>query len=325
MKKLLLIMLMVICSLSAKSQTYPSVVTVDVQIPGTLQSFFPNSTSPNYYQTKAVREITVTGNINALDIKFINRNNYFDKLVKVDLSQATIFAYTGTVPHFGTTIKSFGDNVYPCIFTMTTIPYYLESYIIPNSTIEIEPHAFDFQYTGKYSGSDYSPIKEFTIPENVRKIGLAVFVYENWGGNIGDTCVLTTLTSKILDPRLCTTDIYAFEGVNKISCTLHVPHGTSALYRATAPWNQFQTIVEDGVPTDITTHEENKISLYPNPCTNGFTIREDVEGVGNYQLINSSGVVLKNVVGSEYVDVSDLAKGIYFVKGGEKCFKVVKR
>lgn len=520
MKKLLLIMLITICSLSAKSQTYPSVITVNVEIPGTLQSFFPNSTSPNYYQTKAVTDLTVTGFINALDIKFINSNLYFDKLAKVDLSACTIVGYSGTVPNFGTTIKTFGDNVYPAIFTLTTIPLYLETYLIPISTTEIESYAFDFQYTPKYTGKT-AIIKEFTIPENVKKIGIKIFTYENLGGNVGDTCVLTTLTTKILDPRLCTTHIWAFEGVNKISCTLHVPYGTSALYRATAPWNQFQTIVEDGVPTlidftgnvatagtlytllpiselrrniksititgfyneddiafvqnvfpetvifntsgatllskmpltvdveeagtistlftsaqltsttkltitgyftqddvdyvkthlpnlvsllcddmwgaggysyhicnavvgnlqaivtgdkyipaaitnlyvsgkinqadldyieanftnltildtskatffgiptDITTHEENKISIYPNPCTNGFTIREAISEIGNYQLINSSGVTVKNVVGGEYVDVSDLAKGIYFVRGvGENeavCFKVVKR
>ncbi len=522
MKKLLLIMLITICSMSATfgQQVFPSTQPNINLTAGTLDGYF------TYAELNAITELTITGEINATDLLCIQGARLtFPYATKIDLSQANIVEYKGKLqyePSYASD-KTYYANAYVNAMGNTSQYHtFLTTFNIPNSTTEIVQHSlshFQFNYRFVYGGC-MSAMREFTIPKNVTKIGYQIFVY-SYRDNVLDTCTLTSLTTKILDPRLCTTDINAFDGVNKISCTLHVPYGTSTLYRAIAPWNQFQTIVEDvdftgnvatagtlntlftpelipnvksititgfyneddiafvqnnfpftlnfntsgatflsklplfvrvdspvsistlftpsqltsttvlivggyyitqgdidyvknnfpnlvtllcdetwmggeyagggcsyyvyndvagnlwtfmgrenlsyyysqaditnlyvsgkinqadldfigayftylvtldvsgttfvGVPTDIATHEENKITIYPNPCANGFNISR----VGNYQLLNSSGVTVKNVVGGEYVDVSDLAKGIYFVRGvGENeavCFKVVKR
>ncbi|MBO4739198.1 MAG: leucine-rich repeat domain-containing protein, partial [Bacteroidales bacterium] len=70
---------------------------------------------------------------------------------------------------------------------------------------------------------------------------------------------------------------------------------------------------------------EEMIKVFPNPAKEQFTI-SGLEQPTNIQLVNTIGQVVKrfdNVTESIIVDVSDLSKGIYFVKVGNRIRKLV--
>ncbi|KAB1066103.1 T9SS type A sorting domain-containing protein [Salibacter halophilus] len=82
-------------------------------------------------------------------------------------------------------------------------------------------------------------------------------------------------------------------------------------------------------PIDTTTTSiredlvESKLSVYPNPTTSNIRITDIPEDVNQLTIMNISGQVVKVVNSTELnsnvvmLDVSDLTKGTYFIKGSE--------
>ena len=96
---------------------------------------------------------------------------------------------------------------------------------IPNSVTSIGQWAFTY-CTG---------LTEVTIPNSVTEIGSWAFSYCSG---------LTDFYCYNLNPATINLGSYVFSNVTTSICTLHVPYGTSDLYRAAAQWNEFTNIVE---------------------------------------------------------------------------------
>ncbi len=114
-------------------------------------------------ESKAVKELTLSGFINGIDIKFIR---YMKNLVKIDLSDVNIVSggddYWFTAVETGVEIA---DNVFPMGFFEHL--KYLEEIKLPNSIVEIERKAF-YEWKNRIS---------IDIPNGVTTIGAYAFTY----------------------------------------------------------------------------------------------------------------------------------------------------
>jgi hypothetical protein len=148
-------------------------------------------------------------------------------------------------------------------------------YNIPSTVKTIEDNAF----------SECGGLTNITIPASVTSFGEGVFSYCSGLTSVNIPPAITILTrnlffwckklTSITIPSSVTTirpyafagcdglkDIYAcpkvpvnlngdysvFESVNKITCILHVPYGTKALYSTASQWKDFANIIENDPP-----------------------------------------------------------------------------
>ena len=63
--------------------------------------------------------------------------------------------------------------------------------------------------------------------------------------------------------------------------------------------------------------------IYPNPCTNGFTINAGISTLKIYDL-NGKLILLKQIKSKTYIDLSFLKAGVYIVKINGKNYKLLK-
>ena len=124
----------------------------------------------------------------------------------------------------------------------------LESITIPENVKKIESNVFD----------GCSKLTSITIPNNVTMIGASAFNYcrsltsitiPNSVTTIGSDAFrncssLKSITSLIPAGELFALYYEIFDGVNKNTCTLYVPHGAKAIYASTDGWKEFKNIVE---------------------------------------------------------------------------------
>ncbi|MDY6298275.1 MAG: leucine-rich repeat domain-containing protein [Alloprevotella sp.] len=122
--------------------------------------------------------------------------------------------------------------------TVTTIAHHAFVYIsgqtsivIPNSVSTIEGMAF-YAYDG---------LTSVTIPASVTNIGAGAF-FQCY--DIKDIYALR------VSPADYNAVKNSFYEVDLSACTLHVPAGCEAFYRACAPWSLFGNIVDD-IPTGV--------------------------------------------------------------------------
>ena len=109
----------------------------------------------------------------------------------------------------------------------------------------------DVALPNSYKGEDYvigaeifksSNLGNITIPATV--IGVGEKAFYGCTGLVG-------IVSDILAENLFVPGADAFTGVDKATCTLHVPVGAKEAYATTAGWNEFTNIVEL-VPSEVT-------------------------------------------------------------------------
>jgi Leucine-rich repeat (LRR) protein len=147
MKNFLLLVLLLACSQSIFAQLSKSLTLITA---GTLSSTFTDEELSN------VTDLTLAGNIDARDFKTMR--DMMPLLANIDLSSATIVAYSGTE---GTSME--GRTFYPA----NAIPEYafmykktLNSFNLPNSALEISSFAF---------GNNWG-LKSITISPNILAI-----------------------------------------------------------------------------------------------------------------------------------------------------------
>jgi len=120
------------------------------------------------------------------------------------------------------------------------------------------------------------------------------------------------------------TSANVFGNVNKTTCTLYVPTGSTTNYQSAAYWSAFANIVEFNA-TPVETSDKTQFSIYPNPASSYFTVTTSQPS--ELVIIALSGVEVHKqfVYDNERVDISHLKQGIYLVNLNNQCLKLVKR
>jgi hypothetical protein len=80
------------------------------------------------------------------------------------------------------------------------------------------------------------------------------------------------------------------------------------------------------ISTGIESPSKERLTFFPNPTTNGFTINtgEQKSMISIYDL-SGSLVLSKQIEGKSYVDITSLSSGIYMVKTNELVEKLIKK
>ncbi len=121
----------------------------------------------------------------------------------------------------------------------------LTSITIPNSVTSI----------GDYAFYNCTSLTSVSIPNSVNEIGLEAF----YGcSNLKD------FYSYIEDPSSVPLGTDVFNGVPTSTCVLHVPAGTTELYRAADQWSAFTNIVEDMTSIDNIATDHKSDGIYYN-------------------------------------------------------------
>ncbi len=162
-----------------------SEVTLNVPTAGTLSTLLIN------YDKTAITKLTLTGNIDARDVKYIR--DVLTKLATLDISSVTIDTYTGTDgTAAGTTSTTYPVNEMPMssFYNGTTGKITLKSIVLPNSIVTIGNGCFracsglatmvipNSVETIKVNAFAWcSGISSVQIPNSVKTIELQAFYY----------------------------------------------------------------------------------------------------------------------------------------------------
>ncbi len=228
----------------------------------------------------------------------------------------------------------------------------LTSVLIPNSVTNIGDRAFYYcnnltlvtignsvTNIGNVAFSHCNGLTSLTIPNSVTNIGFRVFdgcngltsvTIGNSVTNIGHAAFigcsgLTTITCLANIPPAFDD---SFHGIPN-TIPICVPTGSVATYQS-SNWGSTFANISGCAPIGISEmdEEDTTILLYPNPAQNTFQIRSSLT-IEQLTIYDISGRVLKQVSDPESViEISSLAKGIYWVKlkteKGEVMRKVIK-
>ncbi len=221
-----------------------------------------------------------------------------------------------TIPN---SVTNIGDNAFGSCASLTSV-------IIPNSVTNI----------GDYAFGSCTSLTSVTIPNSVTSICFGAF----------SDC--TALTGSLIIPSsvgiieseaffgtnfdtvICEGSIPADMGydvfkeglINDI--VLVVPCGKQSAYQAADGWSLFANIEEDchdSYLNDVA--EENSILVYPNPATENITLRAD-EDIFIYNNLGQIVKQINNPKGETTISISDLPRGIYYLKTGNKQQKLIK-
>jgi hypothetical protein len=155
---------------------------------------------------------------------------------------------------------------------------------------------------GDYAFSDCNGMKSITIPAGISSLGY------NSISCSGLTAIYSLASSPITPGS---SGVFSY--VSKATCVLYVPSGSKTLYQATAQWKDFTNIIE--MPTAVPALTESKISIYPNPVKESFSITGLKETVRIILTdLNGKQVVCCQAGVGENVPVGYLSKGVYIVR-----------
>ena len=192
------------------------------------------------------------------------------------------------------------------------------NYTIPSTIVSIEDYAF-------FGNGNLSSIN---IPSSVTSIGIRSFqgcdlltsiIIPSSVTSIGDNAfyALKGLTSIFVSstvPTNLSSSIDVFVYVDKVVCILYVPVGSKSAYQNAIQWKDFKNILEF-TPTGLYEEKVERISLYPNPITDGIFIN-GLKGMGILTLSDLSGKILftKQITGNENISANTLPKGVYILR-----------
>jgi hypothetical protein len=321
-------------------------VSLNLTEAGTLKDFLTG---------KPVLHLTVTGNIDARDVRFMRDSIKF--LAHVDLSGCSIIAYTGTDgTKYGSEVAYPANEMPEYSFhkMMSENPAQL-SIVLPDNITSI----------GQFAFAICTGLTSINFPSGLTSIGHSAFYNCSNLNSVILPVGLTTieggafaycgrLTSVILPASLTSIETYAFRsctglreiinqktvplainadvfmGVDKTVCTLKVAFGSKALYQAASVWQEF-FIEEANVGIEDANDAINAIVIYPNPVQYRLNI-SGLSGNKDVILTDISGRTLytgkSDGATKMQIPVSSLASGMYFVRISNKTsvrtVKVVK-
>ena len=208
-------------------------------------------------ESKAVKELTLSGFINGIDIKFIR---YMKNLVKIDLSDVNIVSggddYWFTAVETGVEIA---DNVFPMGFFEHL--KYLEEIKLPNSIVEIERRAF-YKWKNRIS---------IDIPNGVTTIGYGAF----------NEC--TNLTSVSIPGSVTAIKEYTFQECTNLE-SVKMANGITLIDREA--FRDCKSLKSVDIPKSVTTIGGGAFS----GCSSltSVSIPNSVTVIGNYAFGNTN-------------------------------------
>ncbi|MEE3412385.1 MAG: leucine-rich repeat protein [Bacteroidales bacterium] len=193
--------------------------------------------------------------------------------------------------------------------SVQTIPPYfmcrksgLTSVTIPNSVTSIGESAF----------SHCTSLDIVTIGSGVTEIR------DNAFGGCGSLDTIYSMPT--IPPTIYS---YTFNNVYR-GIPLYVPCGTLEDYSSATYWREFTNIQEDCNDSYLdNANKENTIAVYPNPAKENITLRADED----IFIFNNIGQIVKqinNPKGETTISISDLPRGVYYLRTGNKQQKLIK-
>jgi hypothetical protein len=226
--------------------------SIHLTIAGTLNSQ-PNITH--------ITHLTITGNIDARDIKFMRDNMPY--LTDLDLTGATIVTYTGTEGTRYGSSYTYPDNempMYSFYYTDVNIgKISLASIKLPARLISIGNGAF----------YECSGLTSITIPNSVTFIGNSAFY--------GCSNITEIYVKAIIPPSISSSTFYSVS----TTIPIHVPCGSTAIYQRDTYWSNFTNITGDISVFNISVQSSNAVMgtaniVQANTCTNNTAIIQAV-------------------------------------------------
>jgi hypothetical protein len=246
-------------------------ITLHIETAGTLPTLIEES------QKYQITDLTLTGNLNGTDIRYIRemagrdyRGNVTNgKLAILNLADANIVSGGDYY------IESDYQSDYYTIENIITVDMFrecsrLESIIIPNSVISIGNWAFSYCYgltsitipnsVISIGSSAFYVCKGLTrviIPNSVKRIGQCAF-YEcakltsiiipnsvkRIGSDIFSGCSgLKEIHNNNAVPQRASSN--CFYKINTATCKLYIPKGSYRAYSFASGWNDFYNVIEE--------------------------------------------------------------------------------
>ena len=208
--------------------------------------------------------LSITGTMDARDFKTLR--DKMPLLSEIDLSNATVIAYSGNEGTY---------SIYRMNYSANTIPQ--NAFNNYNSTIG-KTTLTSIKLPEKLTSIGYSSfayctgLTTITIPSTVSELG--DYAFRNCTG-------LTSIYIQASFPILLNYYYTVFINVNTANCILHVPYKAKALYSSTQGWKIFSNIVENtsGFITNSSTlktnYESRSISSIDISANVPWTISSD--------------------------------------------------
>lgn len=200
---------------------------------------------------KAIKRLTISGQINGTDVRLIRKMLIEGILEELNLCDARIVSGGDSYDFYGlskTSEDAIGESMfYDC--------RNLKKIILPSSTQRIEGYAFfccsglkqielpeACVTVGDYAIAFCDSLTSVTIPAGIMRIGEAAFTY----------CTsLSTIYSEINDMNDIVSSDYYFSPFDGIAddCLWHVSEGTKNKYTSLSWWNRSWSIIDDLTPS----------------------------------------------------------------------------
>ncbi|MEI7503631.1 MAG: leucine-rich repeat protein, partial [Paludibacter sp.] len=252
---------------------------------GTLKNIIKN--------TLSITSLSLTGNIDARDIKYIRDN--FPSLASINLQNSHIISYNGSA---GTNqfVSSYPENEMPMnsFYDSNSGSYNaIKSIILPN----------DLDTIGQYAFINCRNLKSITLPNHLKSIEVGAF----YGCIALDTITLPAelqyiksecfvncdALKKITNlnplPIYISNDVFTYSTLN--TCRLIVPDASVELYKTADMWKGFFEIVSISGTKDSIQNEDSLL-IYPIPTKDKIFIKtSDSVKINSLKIYDFNGKV----------------------------------
>jgi len=310
-----------------------------------ISGLIPNTTY--HYRVNAVN---AGGTTNGTDLTFTTSA----ALATATTLAATVVTSTGATlngginPKNATTVvtfeyglsTSYGTSVTatqsPVTGTTTSAVSYVLTGLVPNTTYHFRVNGVNA--AGTINGSDLTFTTSAAVPTATT---LAASSITNTGATLNGSVnaknastVITfeyglttaygttvTATQSPLTGTTTTAVSYVLSGLNANTTYHFRVNGVNTAGTTNGADLTFSTLV-----TELENTTTNRISLSPNPATDGFTINVG-EKISTIEIYNLSGelVLTEQVTGKTYINISKLQSGAYVVKANKLISKLIKK